>query len=39
MRHYVILYIIAIMAMASGCSAYDAPFNPRNCSVNPVIVI
>ncbi|MDD6507823.1 MAG: hypothetical protein PUF39_10695, partial [Prevotellaceae bacterium] len=29
MRHYVILYIIAIVAMASGCSAYDAPFNPR----------
>ena len=29
MRHYVILYIIAIVAMSSGCSAYDAPFNPR----------
>ena len=28
MRHYVILYIITIVAMASGCSAYDAPFNP-----------
>ena len=27
MRHYVILYMIAIVAMASGCSAYEAPFN------------
>lgn len=27
MRHYVIFYMIAVVAMVSGCSAYDAPFN------------
>ena len=27
MRHYVLFYLIAVVAMVSGCSAYDAPFN------------